>query len=310
LHSFLVSIPLAIVLWALRLLGVAVTVVLMGRPRDSAAPATGRSRAAGPAARSRGSAAPPPARSGAAGSAVPWWRAVDAAAARSRAGRTSVAHSAAADPVAADSAADLAAYSLSDDPDARSVDDDLRFADEVAVAAEHAAATAARGRADWEAAERELDAAWAAYQEADAAARRIWAATSFPLMSRRRRLGENADRERYLHRAATAACRRRELSIGRLNDVYAHRGWNPRLHPVVQEALLHNAIRENAFARYQAAQRRERAAWQQSEIAAEALRALRAEAAAAFGRTAAEQPAVSEFWWAEPWTTGELPAAA
>ncbi|MFI6071123.1 hypothetical protein ACIA5C_05955 [Actinoplanes sp. NPDC051343] len=192
----------------------------------------------------------------------------------------------------------------------RSVADDLRFAGEVAVAAERAAATAARGRAGWEAAERELDAAWAAYQEADAAARRTWAATAFPLMSRRRKLGDNADRERYLHHTATVACRQRELSIAQLNDVYAHRGWNPRLHPAVQESLLRNAIRENAFANYQKAQRRERAAWQEAETAAEALRALRAEAAAAFGRTTAEQPVASEFWWAEPWTTGELPVAA
>jgi hypothetical protein len=79
---------------------------------------------------------------------------------------------------------------------------------------------------------------------------------------------------------------------------------------VAQEALLRNAIRENRFEVYQAAQRRERSAWQRAEIAAESLRALRAEAAAAFGRSVAEQPLVSEFWWAEPWTTGELPVAA
>jgi hypothetical protein len=370
LHSFLVSIPLAIALWALMLLGVAAAVVLIGRPRGSAAPAASRSGSAAPAAASRsghaapaaafrsgpaasaasrcgfaapaaasaGSAASRPrdggswrrvggsvaswprvggswwrsvaSRRGAAASAAPWWRAVDAAASRSRSGRSVAGDSATADSVGDSAAAGPAACSRLDDPAGRSLADDLRFADEVTVAAEHAAATAARGRGGWEAAERELDAAWAAYQEADAAARRIWAATSFPLMSRRRRLGENADRERYLHRAATAACRQRELSIGQLNDIYAHRGWNPRLHPVVQEALLRNAIRENAFVNYQAAQRRERAAWQQAEIAAEALRALRAEAAAAFGRTAAEQPVASEFWWAEPWTTGELPVAA
>ena len=127
---------------------------------------------------------------------------------------------------------------------------------------------------------------------------------------RRRKLGENADRERYLHHAATVACRLRQISIAQLNDIYAHRGWNPRLHPVVQEAALRNAIRAHRFAGYQQAQRRERLAWQNAEIAAEALRVLRAEAAAALTRTATEQPPVSEFWWAEPWTTGELPVAA
>jgi hypothetical protein len=79
---------------------------------------------------------------------------------------------------------------------------------------------------------------------------------------------------------------------------------------VAQEPLLRNAIRENKFGDYQKAQRRERVAWQQAEIASEALRELRAEAAAAFGRSAAEQPVADEFRWAEPWTTGELPAVA
>jgi hypothetical protein len=302
LHSFLVSIPIAIVLWALMLLALAVAVVLMNQPRDlthareTTAPAArgsraGRSRVHAP----RTAAAPaPPARS--------------ASAAARTAGDPAPDDVRVADGVgAADGARAADSVRFADEP---RFADDLRFADEVSVAAERAAATAARCRADWEAAERDLDAAWAAYQEADAAARRTWAATAFPLMSRRRKLGENADRERYLHHAATVACRQRELSIAQLNDVYAHRGWNPRLHPVVQEALLRNAIRENRFAAYREAQHREQAAWQQAEIAAEALRALRTEAAAAFGRVAAEQAVVDEFWWAEPWTTGELPVAA
>lgn len=267
MHSFLVSIPIAIVLWALMLLGVAVAVVLMARPRGAAAPASARPGAG----------------------RVP---AGSASGARSRSGRSP------------------GAFVPAPRSGSEAIADDLRFADEVTVAAGHAATTAARARAAWEDAQGELDAAWTAYEEADAVARRTWSATSFPLMSRRRKLGENADRERYLHRAATAACRQRELTIAQLNDVYAHRGWNPRLHPVAQEALLRNAIRENRFADYQAAQVRERAAWQQAEIAAEALRALRAEAAAAFGRTVAEQPVASEFWWADQWTTGELPVAA
>jgi hypothetical protein len=250
LHSLLVSVPIAVALWALMLLGVAGAVVLMARPRRVAA---------------------------------------------------------------AFSAADYSPASGADYSPAStvaSVDDDLRFADEVTVAASRAAATVARCRAGWESAQQELEVAWVAFEEADAVARRFWAATAFPLMSRRRKLGENADRERYLHHAATVACRQREISIAQLNDVYAHRGWNPRLHPVAQEALLRNAIREFRFAGYQLAQRRERTAWQRTELAAEALRALRTEAAAAFSRSAAEQPSENDFWWAEPWSTGELPVAA
>ncbi|HEX9999845.1 MAG TPA: hypothetical protein VGB74_05290 [Actinoplanes sp.] len=186
----------------------------------------------------------------------------------------------------------------------------LRYVDELTVAAGRAAATATRERAEWEAAQRDLDGAWAAFDAADLAARQTTRATAYPLMSRRRKPGDNVDRERYLHAAATAACRNREISIAQLNDIYAHRGWNPRLHPVVQEAALRNAIREHRLAAYRAAQERERAAWQAAETAAEALRGLRLEATAAVARTGVRQPVSDEQWRAEQWTTGELPAVA
>ncbi|MGK5678016.1 hypothetical protein [Actinoplanes sp. URMC 104] len=192
--------------------------------------------------------------------------------------------------------------------------DALRFAEEVAVAAERAATTATRRRAEWAAAQEEVDAAWEAYAEADRLARAGARASAYPLMSRRRKPGENVDRQRYLHRAATAACRRREISIAQLNDVLAHRGWNPRLHPVVQEGLLLNAIRAHRMSQYEDAQKREQAAWHESELAAEALRSLRAEAAAALVRAGATgEPVADEHWWAEQWGTAEkppLPSAA
>ncbi|MBM2621547.1 hypothetical protein JIG36_39185 [Actinoplanes sp. LDG1-06] len=186
--------------------------------------------------------------------------------------------------------------------------DKLRFADEVAVAAERAAATAARLRAEWATAQEQVDAAWLAFDEADRRSRETTQAAAFPLMSRRRKPGENADRQRYLHHAAIAACRNREISMAQLNDVLAHRGWNPRLHPVVQEGLLRNAIRAHRMSQYEDAQKREQAAWVESELAADALRSLRAEAAAAIVRSAtAEEPAGDE-WFADQWATGEMPA--
>jgi len=188
------------------------------------------------------------------------------------------------------------------------VDDGRRYAEEIAVAAERAAATAERHRAEWEQAQLDVEAAWAAYDEADNAARRIAAASAFPIMGRRRRPGENADRERYLHRAATAACRRRELSIGQLNEVLAHRGWDARKHPVMQEVALRNAIREHRFAGYQAATAREREAWQSAELAAEALRSLRAEAMAARIRSGQDVRSAGAQWWSEQWaSTQPLP---
>ena len=188
--------------------------------------------------------------------------------------------------------------------------DAVRYAGEVAVAAERAAATSARRRAAWSAAQEQVDTAWRAFDEADRTARQATKACAYPLMSRRRKPGENAERERYLHHAASALCRNREISIAQLNEIYAHRGWNPRLHPVVQEAALRQAVREHRFAEYQKALGKERQAWQEAESAAESLRSLRIEAAAATTRAGVVQPAAGELFWADQWTTAELPAAA
>ncbi|MEU4216976.1 hypothetical protein [Actinoplanes sp. NPDC026623] len=159
------------------------------------------------------------------------------------------------------------------------------YADQVAVAAEQAAAIARLRRADWLRTQEEVDAAWAAFDAADRDARSSVAAAAFPILRQRRTRAELADRERNLHRRATAACRRRELSIAQLNEVLAHRGgWNPRRHPVAQEAALRAAVREHRFAAYQAATARERRAWQDAERAAAAVRSLRAEALAVQAR--------------------------
>jgi hypothetical protein len=187
-------------------------------------------------------------------------------------------------------------------------DDGRRYAEEIAVAAQRAAATAARCRAEWEQAQLDVDAAWTAFDEADAAARRAAAASAFPVLCRRRRPGENADRERYLHRAATAACRRRELSIAQLNDALAHRGWDARKHPVLQEVALRNAVREHRLNGYRAATAREREAWQAAERAAAALSSLRAEALAAQIEAGQGVRSAGAQWWAEQWaTTQPLP---
>ncbi|MBB4761060.1 hypothetical protein BJ971_001616 [Actinoplanes digitatis] len=159
------------------------------------------------------------------------------------------------------------------------------YADQVALAAEQAAAIARRRRADWARAQDEVDAAWAAFDAADRAARKSVTAAAFPVLKQRRTRAELADRERDLHRRATAACRRRELSIAQLNEVLAHRGgWNPRRHPVAQEAALRAAVREHRFALYRAATDRERRAWQDAERAAATVRGLRAEALAVQSR--------------------------
>jgi hypothetical protein len=184
-----------------------------------------------------------------------------------------------------------------------------RYAEEVAVAAERAAGTADRRRAEWQAAEVAVDEAWAAYEKADRAAQRIASAGVYPLMSRRRKPGDNVDRQRYLHRAASALCRSHDLSMDQLNDVFAHRGWNPRLHPVQQEAVLTQAVRAHRLEGYLLAVEKDRSAWRGAEAAAETLRSLRAEAMAAPLRVDVPEPA-DQQWWAEQWTTAEFPAVA
>ncbi|MGK5738000.1 hypothetical protein [Micromonospora sp. URMC 103] len=168
-----------------------------------------------------------------------------------------------------------------------------RYAQEVSVAAERATTTAQRRRAEWLAAQEAVETAWQAYEAAEADVRRLGAAASMPLPRTARTPAEYVDRERYLHRAALDAYWRRELSVEQLSDVFAHRnGWDPRLHPVEQELVLRRAVRDNLFARHQAAREREQAAWRAAETAVAAARSLREEAFVATGRRIEEPQSV------------------
>ncbi|MFI5486934.1 hypothetical protein [Micromonospora echinaurantiaca] len=166
-----------------------------------------------------------------------------------------------------------------------------RYAEEVAVAATRAAQTARRRRADWLAAQAEVERAWQAYDEAETAARRFVGAAALPAPRTPRTPAEYAARERWLHHAAMAAHWRGELSARQLSDVFCHRaGWDPRRHPVQQEIVLARAVREQRRAGYRLAAERERSAWRDAELAAEAARALAAEAYAAAARLRPGRP--------------------
>jgi hypothetical protein len=165
-----------------------------------------------------------------------------------------------------------------------------RYAEEVSVAAERAMIRAERTRAQWLAAADEAEAAWTAFESADAEVRRLAAAAVLPEPWTPRTPAEYADRERYLHNAAMAAASRGELPVLKLSDALANRnGWDPRRHPVDQELILGRARRDAALGAYRAAAGRERAAWRDCEIAAVAAQSLRTEAHAARHPT----PAVS-----------------
>ncbi|GGM33770.1 hypothetical protein GCM10011608_17820 [Micromonospora sonchi] len=155
--------------------------------------------------------------------------------------------------------------------------DQDRWAGEVAVAADRADATARRRRDEWIATQDEAEQAWQAYEAAEANVRRLSDAAAMPLPQTPRTPAEYADRERWLHRAALDAYWRRELSVEQLSDVFAHRGWDPRLHPVEQELMLRRAVRDHLFAQQRAAREREQAAWRAAELAGAAARSLREE---------------------------------
>ncbi|MGC4810915.1 hypothetical protein ACLQ29_10340 [Micromonospora sp. DT228] len=163
--------------------------------------------------------------------------------------------------------------------------DRRRYAEEVAVAAAGAARTAQRRRDAWLISQEQAERAWARYAEADAAARRFAGSGALPTPGTPRTPAEYAARERYLHRAATAAYWRGDLSMAQLSDVFGRRhGWDPRRHPVEQEALLSRAIRDARRVDHQAAADAERAAWRAAELAAESARALAEEAGLAAAR--------------------------
>jgi hypothetical protein len=179
-----------------------------------------------------------------------------------------------------------------------------RYADEVAVAADRAAVTAQRARAAWERSVDAVEQAWQAFDEADRAARRAAQVMPFATTPSWPTSSELADRERYLHRAATAACRRGELSVSELNDVLAHRnGWDPGRHPVEQEALLRRAVRDRRFMAYREATTSERRAWHAAGVASTAMCSLRDEARVAALRAGVADRTEGELWWAGQGTT-------
>ncbi|SNT29579.1 hypothetical protein SAMN05421812_104318 [Asanoa hainanensis] len=161
----------------------------------------------------------------------------------------------------------------------------VRFADEVGVAADRADTTARRRHEAWLTAQEAAERAWSAFESADQTASRMAAAALLPAPTTPQTPTEYAEREQWLHRAAMSACAHNELSVLDLNDALAHRnGWDPRRHPVEQEAVLRRAIRDTLRAAERHAAREERLAWEAAESSAAAARSLRAEAIAAAER--------------------------
>lgn len=168
--------------------------------------------------------------------------------------------------------------------------DEQRFADELATAATRAGVTADKKHTEWEYAQRAAESAWNAYEEAENAATRAIRAAAFPTPETPLTPAEYADREKYLHRAAQAAHARGELSTDQLIDALSHRnGFDPRLHPFEQDAMLRRFARDRMLRVYQTASELERAAWREADLAQAAKHSLDREAATA-ARNAPPRP--------------------
>ncbi|MEU4424500.1 hypothetical protein AB0F81_28095 [Actinoplanes sp. NPDC024001] len=163
-----------------------------------------------------------------------------------------------------------------------------RYADELSVAAVRAGEAAERWRAHWQQADQHAAEAWQAWQDAEQRLARTRAAAAFRPAHSFRTPAEFADRERFLPRALAAAVARGDLPATVLGDLAAGAGgWNPRLHPVEQELVVHRAVAAVRHHWFQQAVAAEQAAWHDAQLAATARDSLRREAWAAAERAAA-----------------------
>jgi hypothetical protein len=150
----------------------------------------------------------------------------------------------------------------------------LRYAEEIAVAAMGAASTAEHRRAEYERAQERVAETWRSYQQAEAVLTRARRASAFVSLEK----VDPADRERALRRAARAAHRRGDLSDEQLLDALTHRnGWDPRLHPVEQELVIAKAAVRHHAELHRRAVEAEAEAWRADGIATAALQTLRHE---------------------------------
>ncbi|OJF09697.1 hypothetical protein [Couchioplanes caeruleus] len=171
----------------------------------------------------------------------------------------------------------------------------IRYAEEIAVAAQGAAATAGRRRERCQQAQAEVERAWQAWQDSEARLERVRRAAAYATPETTPSAEEVAERAQGLRRAAQAAYRRGDLSDIQLLDASTYRnGWDPAMHPLAQELALAKASVSHRFAVYQEALAEEEAAWQTADVATAAVRTLRHEVTAARVRADAAWQALPE----------------
>jgi hypothetical protein len=157
-----------------------------------------------------------------------------------------------------------------------------RFADEVRACAERADAATAQWQRHLEQAEQEQLAAWQAWLDADSRLRRSLTATAFGTPWSVRTCEEYAARERFLHHAVTTAAKAGDLPTAAVADALAARnGWDPRLHPLEQELVVHRAAARHRWHRYQLAATAQQATQHHTDLARRAAASLHQTATAA-----------------------------
>ncbi|MEV0898947.1 hypothetical protein [Actinoplanes sp. NPDC049802] len=165
-----------------------------------------------------------------------------------------------------------------------------RYADVLLVVTARAISAADRWQRHWQQTEQDAAEAWQAWQDAEERLDRVRAAAAFRTPRTRRTAAEFADREKYLHQAAAAAVERGDLPATVLADLVAGEGgWNPRLHPVEQELVLHRGFAAVRRHLYQRAAAVEETAWHDAQLAAASRDSLRRETAAATTRAGARR---------------------
>ncbi|MEU4244868.1 hypothetical protein [Actinoplanes sp. NPDC026619] len=161
----------------------------------------------------------------------------------------------------------------------REQEEAARYAQEVQVAADRARLGAQRWQELSQESEPEVDAAWRAWLEADARLRTGVAAAAWGRSWSVRTCEEYAARDRFLHRAVTAAVSRGELPVEAVTDAEAGRGgWDARLHPVEQELMIARASVAHLRVRYEEAVSAQRTAWHDADLARRNADALQREA--------------------------------
>ena len=159
---------------------------------------------------------------------------------------------------------------------------DVRYAEEVRVAADQAGHAVRRWQEHWEAAGDRVGATFQAWQAADARWARSRSTAAFGTPSTTRNPAEYAYRERFLHMAVGAAVERGELPAGAVADALAGRdGWQPWLHPAEQEIVVQRAGARHLERLYRQAVLAERVAWHDVQLARRSWDSLQREAAAA-----------------------------